>query len=411
MGYGVDENQEEVQGRKTVWNSKANLIGIAIIIALFAFVLGNRWGDIYSGITNTFVNSSNSELPDELDYSSVDELYNTLRRKYDGVLNIDDVMNGIKKGLAQSAGDPYTIYLSEDEAKDFKNELNGTFTGIGAELGVENDRIVIIAPLDGFPAQAAGVRAGDVIVQLDGEDAYGISIEEAVSKIRGEEGTDVTLSIARDGKALDITITREKITVPSVTSEIREDGIGYIKIARFAEDTASLSKKAANEFAQQGVKKVILDLRNDGGGFLDAAVDVAGLWLPDGTLVVEQRSGDVVTQSLKSQGDGPLVGIETVLLINKGSASASEIVAGALKDYEAATLVGETSFGKGSVQALEELRAGGVLKVTIARWYTPEGVNIDHEGIEPGVVVEFTDADYENKTDPQLDEAVKLLNQ
>ncbi len=406
----MEEGQEETVGKKLLWNSKANFIGIALIIALFPFVLGNRWGDIYSGVTGVFVNSANSELPDELDYSSVDELYNQLRRNYDGELELVDVMNGIKKGLAQSAGDSYTVYLSEEEAKEFKDELNGTFTGIGAELGSKNDRIVIIAPLDGFPAEEAGIRAGDIIVQIDGEDAFGISIEEAVTKIRGEKGTDVTLSIARDGKALDITITRDSIVVPSVTSEIRDDGIGYLKISRFAQDTAKLSKQAAVEFAEQGVTKVILDLRNNGGGFLDGAVDVSALWLPDGTVVVEQRAGDTVTQRLKTKNDGPLIGIETVLLINIGSASASEIVAGALKDYEVATLVGETSFGKGSVQALEELKAGGVLKVTIARWYTPEGNNIDQEGIEPDVVVEFTDKDYESDTDPQLDAAVKLFN-
>ncbi len=405
----MEEGQPEVEVKKSMWDSRANFIGIVIIVALFAFVLGNRWGDIYSGVTNVFVNSANSELPDELDYSSVDELYDQLRQKYDGELNIDDVMNGIKKGLAQSVGDPYTIYLSEEEAKEFRNELNGTFTGIGAELGAENDRIVIIAPLDGFPAQKAGVRAGDIIVQIDGEDALGISIEEAVTKIRGEKGTDVTLSIARDGKALEITITREEIKIPSVSSEIRDDGIGYIKISRFAEDTASLSKQAANEFVAQGVTKVILDLRNNGGGFLDAAVDVSGLWLPDDSLVVEQRAGNNVTQSLKTRGNGPLIGIETVVLINQGSASASEIVAGALKDYDIDTLVGVTSFGKGSVQALDELGAGGVLKVTIARWYTPKGSNIDQEGIEPDVTVEFTDEDYENDTDPQLDKAIEIL--
>ncbi len=405
----MEEGQEEAQEKKSLWSSRANFVGIVIIVALFAFVLGNRWGDIYSGVTNIFVNSANSELPDELDYSSVDELYNELRKKYDGVLKLDDVMNGIKKGLAQSAGDPYTIYLSEEEAKEFKDDLNGTFTGIGAELGAKNDRIVIIAPLDGFPAQKAGLRAGDIIVEIDGEDAFGISIEEAVSKIRGEKGTDVTLAIARDGKTLEITITRDAITIPSVTSEVREDGIGYLKISRFAQDTAALSQQAAEEFKGQGVTKIVLDLRNNGGGFLDAAVDVSGLWLTDGSLVVEQRAGDTVTQSLKTRGDGPLIGFETIVLINKGSASASEIVAGALKDYKIATLVGETSFGKGSVQALDELGAGGVLKVTIARWYTPDGNNIDQEGIEPDVVVEFTDEDYENDTDPQLDEAIKFL--
>ena len=406
-----DKYEQELDvPKQSRWNSRSNLLGIIIIVALMSFVLGNRWVDIYSSINSTFRNATNAELPDELDYSTVDELYDVLRREYDGELNLDDIMNGLKNGLAQSTGDPYTLFLSKAEADEFRNELNGTFTGIGAELGREDERIVIIAPLEGFPAEKAGMRAGDVLIQIDGEDAFGITVEEAVKKIRGEKGTDVTLSIARNGQALEFTITRDEIVVPSVKYEVRDDGIGYLRISRFAEDTATLSRNAANEFIAQGVTKLILDVRNNGGGFLDVAVDVAGLWLEDGTVVVEQKSGGVVTQSLKSRGNGPLRGFETVVLINKGSASASEIVAGALQDAKAASLVGETSFGKGSVQALEELSFGGILKVTIARWFTPNGVNIDQEGIKPDVEVEFTDEDYENDTDPQLDEAVNILN-
>lgn len=409
----MEENQGEVEFEKKrpILASRLNLVGIAIIIALFAFVLGDRWETIYTKTFGTFTNSANADLPDELDYTSVDELYNTLRRKYDGELNLDDVMNGIKKGLAKSTGDPYTVYLSSEEATEFKDDLNGTFTGIGAELGMDdNERLIVIAPLEGFPAEAAGLRAGDIIVGIDGEDTYGISVEEAVTKIRGEEGTVVKLTINRKGEVKDFEITRAKIVVPSVKSEIRDDGIGYIRISRFAEDTSALTRSAAEEFVAQGVEKVILDVRSNGGGFLDSAVDVAGLWLEDGTVVVEQKSGDVVTQTLRTHGTGPLLGVETVMLIDQGSASASEIVAGALKDYDAATLLGVTSFGKGSVQALENLSDGGVLKVTIARWYTPDDINIDHEGIEPDVTVEYTEKDYDNDVDPQLNAAVDLLN-
>ncbi len=405
----MKEDQGETQDKRLSPSSKTNLIGIIVIVALFAFILGNRWGDIHSGFTNLFVNSANVELPDQLDYSSVDELYDALRKKYDGVLTLDDIMNGIKKGLAQSAGDPYTIFLSDAEAKEFQDELSGTFTGIGAELGLRNDRIVIVAPLSGFPAQKAGLRAGDAIVEIDGESTLGISISEAVSKIRGEKGSNVTLAINRKGTTFDVVITRDEITVPSVTSEVLDSGIGYMQISRFAQDTVALSYQVVDEFKNQGVTKIILDLRNNGGGFLDASVDIAGLWLPDDSLVVEQRAGDLVTQSLKTRGEGLFIGFETVVLINQGSASASEIVAGALKDHNVAILVGETSFGKGSVQALEELSAGGILKVTIARWFTPEGSNIDQKGIEPDIVVEFTDEDYENDTDPQLDAAVRFL--
>ena len=409
----MEENQEQpvvAEEKRSAWNSRANLIGIAIIIALVAFIIGNRWGEIYNAISDPFRNSSNANLPDELDYSSVDELYDTLRREFDGELSVDELIDGMKRGMADATGDPYTVYLNEEESQEFKAELNGTFTGIGAELGLENDRVVIVAPLEGFPAEAAGLRAGDVILAIDGEDAINITVEEAVSKIRGEEGTDVTLTISRNGEVLDITITRAKIVVPSVKSEIRDDGIGYLRISRFAEDTVRLARDAANEFVANGVKKVILDLRNNGGGYLEASVDVSGLWLQDGSVVVEQKSGDVVTQTLRTTGNGPLLGIETMVLINKGSASASEIVAGALQDQQVATLVGQTSFGKGSVQSLEELSHGGVLKVTIARWFTPNGNNIDQEGISPDIEVEITDEDYENDVDPQLGRAAEELN-
>lgn len=406
-----EEYQDVPEDKSPFFDSKLNLIGIAIVVAFLAFIIGNRWDLISTKVFSTFTTSENADLPDKLDYSSVDELYDILRRKYDGVLNVDDMMNGIKKGLAESTGDPYTVYLTSEEAEVFNDDLNGTFIGIGAELGIDDsDRLVVIAPLEGFPAQEAGLRAGDIITGIDGEDTYGISVEEAVTKIRGEEGTIVTLTINRKGDSQDLDITRAKIVVPSVKSEIRDDGIGYIRISRFAEDTSTLATQAAENFVAQGVDKVILDVRSDGGGYLNSAVDVAGLWLKDGTVVVEQKSGDVTTQTLRSKGDGPLLGLQTVLLIDQGSASASEIVAGAIKDHGVATLIGTTSFGKGSVQQLENVPSGGMLKVTIARWYTPNGANIDKEGIEPDNTVEFTEEDYTNNQDSQLDAAVEFLN-
>jgi len=406
-----EEYQDVPEDKSPFFDSKLNLIGIAIVVAFLAFIIGNRWDLISTKVFSTFTTSENADLPDKLDYSSVDELYDILRRKYDGVLNVDDMMNGIKKGLAESTGDPYTVYLTSEEAEVFNDDLNGTFIGIGAELGIDDsDRLVVIAPLEGFPAQEAGLRAGDIITGIDGEDTYGISVEEAVTKIRGEEGTIVTLTINRKGDSQDLDITRAKIVVPSVKSEIRDDGIGYIRISRFAEDTSTLATQAAENFVAQGVDKVILDVRSDGGGYLNSAVDVAGLWLKDGTVVVEQKSGGVTTQTLRSKGDGPLLGLQTVLLIDQGSASASEIVAGAIKDHGVATLIGTTSFGKGSVQQLENVPSGGMLKVTIARWYTPNGANIDKEGIEPDNTVEFTEEDYTNNQDSQLDAAVEFLN-
>ncbi len=388
--------------------SLSTTVGIAILVAMAFFVLGNRWNLLADSFLRQDT-STNSQLPADLNYSEVEQVYDLLRANYDGKLSVDQLMNGLKSGLAKATGDPYTVYLNEKESEQFLDDLNGSFTGIGAELGMEDGQLIIVAPLDGFPAQKAGLRAKDKIVSINGEDTAGITIEEAVAKIRGPKGTDVSLGIFRDNKLLEVTITRDKITVPSVTSRI-EDGIGYLRISRFAEDTVGLATKAAKDFQQAKVKGVILDLRNNGGGFLSGAVNVAGLWL-DGDVVVQERRGDTVTDTLSAPRGAILRGVKTVVLINEGSASASEIVAGALKDHGVATLVGETSFGKGSVQELKQVSSGGVLKVTIARWYTPNGSNIDKSGIAPDVEVKLSDADLNNNNDRQLKRAKTIINE
>ncbi len=385
---------------------------VAIVaVALFAFAAGIRvqqYGlveEIFS--TNTKVNE---QLPDELDYSSVTEVYEELKRRFDGELTEQQLLDGLKAGLAMSTGDPYTVYLNNEESEEFRNELNGTFTGIGAEIGIEDEVLIVVSPLEDFPAEKAGLRPKDRIIKIDDEDTFGMTIEEAVSKIRGPKGTEVALTIIRGNEQKVIKITRDKISVPSVKYEILKNDIGYLRITRFSEDTNALVSEAVTEFADKGVKRVILDLRNNSGGFLNTAVDVAGYWL-DGDLVVEQRedSGEVVTDSLRASTGAPLKGIPTVVLINEGSASASEIVAGALADTDSAILIGKTSFGKGSVQELENLNGGGTLKVTIARWYTPNGRNIDKEGIKPDIEVEITDKDYKEERDPQKRRAINEL--
>lgn len=383
------------------------MLGIGIFILLFGFVLGDRWPQAKDRLFNRSDNV-NAGLPEDLDYSEVEDVYDTLRKNYDGQLNVEDLLDGLKSGLAKATDDTYTVYLNEEESNSFLSDLNGKFTGIGAELGLENDRLIIVAPLDGFPADKAGLRSKDVIVKINGEDAFGIKVEEAVSKIRGPEGTDVTLTIEREGKQFDITLTREEIVVPSVISEIKND-VGILKISRFAEDTVKLANQAAQDFRDQGVKGVILDLRNNGGGYLNGAVSIADLWI-DGDIVVQERRGDSIIDTQKASKGALLGGIKTIVLINQGSASASEIVAGALKDYNLATLVGETSFGKGSVQDLQKLGSGGTLKVTVARWYTPKGNNIDKEGVKPDIEIKLSEEDIKNARDTQLIEAEKLLN-
>ena len=378
-------------------------IGWAVLIALLAFVIGNRWTDIEDKFFSS--HQAGLSLPEDMDYSEVEELYDILRREFDGQLTLEQLLDGLKDGLASAAGDPYTVYLNEEESNQFLSDLNGTFTGIGAELGLDdNDRLIIVAPLGGFPAEKAGLRPQDVITAINGEDAAGIKIEEAVSKIRGEAGTDVTLTIFRGGDRFDVTITRAEITIPSVEWEI-QDGIGILTVSRFADDTVGLAQKAAREFISAGVEGVVLDLRNNSGGFLSGAVDIAGLWLNKDQVVVQQRRGEEVMDTQKASNGAVLGNLPTVVLINQGSASASEIVAGALKDHNKATILGVTSYGKGSVQELERLPSGGTLKVTIARWYTPNGHNIDESGIEPDIEVELTEKDIENNNDRQLERA------
>lgn len=356
------------------------------------------------------LDSVNSTLPSDLDYASVEEVYDSLRVSYDGKLTVDQLLDGLKEGLASAGGDPYTEYMNAEAAKDFNEDLKGSFTGIGAELSKQNDTIVIVSPIAGFPADKAGLKPKDVITEIDGESAIGLSVSEAVKKIRGPKDTKVTLKIIRDAKEeLTFEITRDNITIDSVKSEILEGNIGYMQITRFAEDTTRLSKEAAKRFKDANVKGIILDMRGNPGGLLDASVDVSSLWLKDKTVLQEKRS-EVVIKTFKSKGEATLAGIPTVVLINEGSASASEITAGALKDNNAATLIGVKSFGKGSVQQLDELDSGGALKVTIARWYTPSGRNIDKEGIEPDQTVELKDEDITAGRDPQKDAAIQHLN-
>ncbi len=386
-----------------------SLVIVAMLMSiLISFGLGFRASE-ENWLLGGPNNEANSELPADLDYSSVEEVYDTLRQSFDGELDEQELLNGIKRGLAKASGDNYTVYFNETETEQFYSGLNGSFEGIGAELGSEGDVIIVVAPIKGFPAEEAGLRPQDAIIEIDGEDSIGIAVEEAVTRIRGEAGTDVTLTVVRDGERLEITITRAEIVIPSVNSELMADGkIGYLQITRFAEDTADLARQAAREFKEQNVEGIILDVRSNSGGYVQAAIDVASLWL-DEEVVFEQRSGGSSESALNANGSPVVSGIPTVVLINEGSASASEIVAGALKDHEMATAIGKTSFGKGSVQDLEQFDDGSTLKVTIARWYTPDGVNIDETGIEPDVEVEFTEEDFENDTDSQLDEAIKQL--
>lgn len=397
-----------------------NSLWISIFVVI-AFVGGAGFGFFARGEVETRLrtgNVSHENLPDNLSYREVEQVYDSLRTNFDGELSIEQLMDGLKDGLVQASGDPYTEYLDAEEATSFDEGLSGSFTGIGAELGKEGQFVVIVSPLSGFPAEKAGLQPRDVIAEINGENAYDISITEAVEKIRGPEGTDVTLGIVRDEtERLEITITRAEITIPSVEYEVREDGIGVLRISRFYvnpadnADTVDLVNKAVQEFQARDVKGVILDLRGNPGGHLEAVNPIASLWVESGKVVLDQRQAGQTVETITASGNTIFADMPTVVLINEGSASASEILAGALKDHDKAFIIGETSYGKGSVQQLVDFGDGSQLKVTIARWYTPSGKNIDEEGIEPDKVVELSDEDFQADRDPQLDAALEQLKQ
>jgi len=386
----------------------ARSIGYAFI-ALGIFVAGTMVGN--GSITFHSNNPQNSGLPNTLDYSSIDSVYQTLRQNYDGKMTEKQLVDGMKSGLAQAVGDPYTEFFNTADAQKFNEQLSGSFSGIGAELGQDADKnLIVVAPISGFPAEKAGLRAKDIITTINGKTTTGISVDEAVRQIRGKKGTQVTLKVVRDkAEQLSITITRDNIHIPSVTHKILDDGIGYMQITQFSEDTADLAQKAAQEFKDKGVTSVILDMRDNPGGLLDSAVKVSSLWLPTGSKILDEKRGSTVINSYPAGGQSLLKGMPTVVLINGGSASAAEITAGALKDNNAAKLLGEKSFGKGSVQQIESFRDGSQIKVTVARWYRPNGQNIDKKGIEPDQKVVMTNDDFKNGNDPQLDAAIASL--
>ncbi len=390
---------------RTVKLSSVILIGVIVLV--FGFIAGMRANDLLIA----FGNSQNKDTPSQLNFASVQQVYDQLRQKYDGKLDAQKLIDGAKKGMVEATGDPYTVYFTDSEAKQFFGDLEGKFSGIGAELDKRNNQLVISSTLDDSPARKAGLQPGDGIAKVNDEDASTWSIEQAVSKIRGDKGTTVKLSIIRDGKLQEISIVRDDIVTPSVTYSVGDDGIGYMRISRFAEgDTSSLTAKAAQEFKNKGVKGIVVDVRGNGGGYLTAAQDVASLWLKSDKTIVQERRGTVVQETLKATGDNPiLAGIPTVVLVDGGSASASEIVAGALHDNGAAKLVGVKTFGKGSVQDILNIPTGGELKVTIAKWYTPNGKNINKEGIQPDTTVNLSDDDLKNNRDPQKDKAYELV--
>lgn len=375
-----------------------------VIVAIVSFVAGARSDALFANVVSVFgVRTSNKTI----DLSSVQKTYQELVANYDGKLDTQKLIYGANRGLVEAAGDPHTAYMDPDETKEFDKSLSGQIGGgIGAEIGLRNNKPTIIKPLENSPAQKAGIKAGEAIVKVNDEASSDWSVEKVVSKIRGEVGTSVKLTLLSDGQTREVSVVRQNIVSPAVESEI--DGeIGILKVNRFGDDTVSLSRKYASEFVEKGVKKVILDLRNNPGGTVGAAQGLLGIWL-DNQIAMTERRGSEIVKTLRTTGTPILGNIKTVVLINGNSASASEITAGALREYGKATLVGQKSYGKGSVQIVLGLPGGSQMKVTEARWYTPKGKNIDKTGIEPDAKVDLSSDDVNNNVDPQMDKAKSL---
>lgn len=320
---------------------------------------------------------------------------------------------GSLAGIVGSLGDPYSIFLDPEAAEQFQTELSGTFDGVGMEIGVKQNQLKVIAPLPGTPAEKAGLKAGDSIMAIDGADTYGMAVDEAVRRIRGPKGTEVKLNIVRDGEDMkEFKIMRAAIVVESVRRRIVDKGerrFGVIEIRQFNEMTSPAFKEAVQVFTLEDLDGLIVDLRNNPGGYLDTAVEVSGEWISH-DVVVQEKLSDGSMRNYVSDGNARLTEMPTVVLVNGGSASASEIVAGALQFHKKATIVGEKTFGKGSVQDLVSFEDGSALKLTIALWLTPGGVSIDKEGITPDVTVELTEEDFEAEKDPQFDRAIEILS-
>lgn len=348
-----------------------------------------------------------------LDFSLFWKVWDLLKEKHVDKDKIDaqKLIYGAISGMLKATGDPYTSFFNPEESKSFSQDLEGSFDGIGAELGIKDDILTVVAPLEDSPAQKAGLRAGDKIVKINGKLSTDLTIEEAVDQVRGKKGTSVNLTILHlgDKETVEVNVMRDTIELKSVKVEFKENDIAHVKITKFGENTSKEFSAAVNEITNKNAKGIIIDLRNDPGGLLDKCVEIASKMIPKGKVVVIEEDSKGRREMLSTLGGDKLSDIPTVVLINEGSASASEILAGALRDNQGITLIGKKSFGKGSVQELVNLPGGSSVKITVAKWLTPNGDYIMEKGISPAVEVNMTSEDYDNNRDPQLDKALEVI--
>ncbi len=424
------DNQEEkdltalLARNKPPRSSKIIIIGMVLGLLIFVFYAGYQKGRYGATMTETsvapqeavFLNTEGAK-DREIDFTLFWRVWDILKEKYLDREHLDAkaLFYGAIDGMLSATGDPYTTFFSPKENQEFKEDLSGSFDGIGAEMGMKNEILTVIAPLDDSPAQKAGVLAGDRVLKINGEPTTVFSLEEAVDRIRGPKGTEVILSIFRSGEeeVRDISIKRDTIVVKSVKFEMRDD-IAVLRLSRFGDDTSQEFDLAVRQLLAQSPRGVVLDLRNNPGGFLGTAVDLAGYFIPSGSVAVIEEHADKSRKELKTNGNPKLGQVPIVILINEGSASASEILAGALRDNrQDVRLVGKKSFGKGSVQELIPVSRDTSVKITVAHWLTPSGEAINNVGITPDVDAAFErdPNDLESKKDTQLDKALEEVRQ
>lgn len=387
------------------WKVRKISVGNAIIIAAVTLavgvIVGLGWNQFFAPMFGLGGSADSRWL-------ALDEVYNKLSNSYDGDIDEAKAVEGAKKGLTESLGDVYTVYMDNEEAKEFEDDLHGNVgAGIGVEMGLRDGYVRVLRTLPDNPAREAGILAGDILYKVNGEEVYDLSTEEISKKVRGEEGTEVEVTVVRDGNEKTFKMKREVIN--NVSAYVEYDGsTAIVTVTRFDNDTGTMVQGFAKDFEKKGVKKVILDLRGNGGGYVSAAQDLLSLWI-DGETILLQKSKHFDNSDMKAlTGKASLKDMKTIVLVNGSTASASEIVAGALQDYGKATVVGETTYGKGVVQQLYDLSGGSKLKVTTASWYTPKDRSINKTGIEPDVKVERSYEDINSMRDPQLDKAKKL---
>lgn len=396
--------------KKPLKNFLKFVAAIIIISAIYlaGFAVGHKNVELEKGYIPKIINT-NLGKPADVDFSLFWDAWKIVQDKFLGTIDPKQMVYGSISGMVKALNDPYTFFMTPEEARLFNEDLQGQFGGIGAQLEASDGYLIIVAPLDGSPAQKAGLEAKDIIVKIDGADVSEMSFSTAIDKIRGDKGTTVTLTISRAGKLQDIKIVRDIIVTKSVTYEMKGN-VAYIKMNQFGNDTTDLMNKAVDFANKNSAKSIIIDLRDNPGGYLQSAIDVEGLFIDKGKVAVIEKTKDGTENKSKTTLNPKFKDKPIIILVNGGSASSSEIFAGALQDYGRAKLVGVKTFGKGSVQTVNDLKDGSELKVTVAEWLTPNGRQINKKGIEPDIKIELTDEDKKANRDPQLDKALEEAN-